>query len=83
MRIPASLLAASLVAASTGTYAADTTPAGETAKAGGDLLEVVVTVEALSGDVHSGLWGNMAPDPSVALMQVIAHRTHVLRGRRQ
>jgi iron complex outermembrane receptor protein len=64
MRIPASLLAASLVATTAGAYAADTTTAGETAKAGGDLLEVVVTarrreeslkdvpiaVTALSGD---------------------------------
>ena len=64
MRVPASLLAASLVAGASGPCAAATATTGESAKAGGDLLEVVVTarrreeslkdvpiaVTALSGD---------------------------------
>jgi acetylornithine deacetylase/succinyl-diaminopimelate desuccinylase-like protein len=36
------------------------------------LLEVLVTVEALSGDVHSGLWGNLVPDVSTALATLLA-----------
>lgn len=36
------------------------------------LMEVELVCEALEADVHSGLWGNMAPDPSVALMQLVA-----------
>lgn len=36
------------------------------------LLEVELTCEALEADVHSGLWGNMAPDPTVALFQLVA-----------
>lgn len=36
------------------------------------LFEIIVTVDALSGDVHSGLWGNMVPDVSTALCQLIA-----------
>ena len=36
------------------------------------LFEVIVTAEALSGDVHSGLWGNLVPDVSTALCQLIA-----------
>lgn len=36
------------------------------------LFEIIVTVEALSGDVHSGLWGNLVPDVSTALCQLIA-----------
>jgi len=35
------------------------------------LMEVRVTCDALHGDVHSGLFGNMLPDPSLALMQVV------------
>lgn len=65
MRLPASLLAVGLVTAATGAHAADApASAGESARAGGDLLEVVVTarrreeslkdvpiaVTALSGD---------------------------------
>jgi cysteinylglycine-S-conjugate dipeptidase len=36
------------------------------------LLELELTVEALSADVHSGLWGNMVPDVSTALVLLIA-----------
>jgi acetylornithine deacetylase/succinyl-diaminopimelate desuccinylase-like protein len=36
------------------------------------LMEIRLEVRALEADVHSGLWGNMAPDPSLALMQLIA-----------
>lgn len=39
------------------------------------LLELEVTCEALSADVHSGLWGNMAPDASTALMKLVARLT--------
>ncbi len=35
------------------------------------VFEVVVRVEALESDGHSGLWGNMVPDVSTALMQLI------------
>ncbi len=35
------------------------------------VFEVVVRVEALEADGHSGLWGNMVPDVSTALMQLI------------
>ena len=36
------------------------------------LLELEVTCEALGADVHSGLWGGMVPDVSVALCALIA-----------
>lgn len=36
------------------------------------LLEVDVSCEALSADVHSGLWGNMVPDSGNALLLLIA-----------
>ena len=36
------------------------------------LMEMELTVEALSADVHSGLWGGMIPDVSLALMTLIA-----------
>lgn len=36
------------------------------------LYEVDVTCEALTSDVHSGLWGNMAPDPGNALIKLLA-----------
>lgn len=36
------------------------------------VFEVVLKVEALEADVHSGLWGNMVPDVSTALMTLIA-----------
>lgn len=39
------------------------------------LLEVEVACEALSSDVHSGLWGNMAPDVSTALAKILARLT--------
>ncbi len=36
------------------------------------LCEVEVVCEALASDVHSGLWGNMAPDVSTALIKLLA-----------
>jgi cysteinylglycine-S-conjugate dipeptidase len=36
------------------------------------LMEVELRCEALTADVHSGLWGNMAPDASVTLCRLIA-----------
>lgn len=36
------------------------------------LMEVGLTVEALEADGHSGLWGNMVPDVSLALVNLIA-----------
>lgn len=36
------------------------------------LLEVELVCEALESDVHSGLWGNLLPDPAVALMMLVA-----------
>lgn len=35
------------------------------------LLEVEVRCDSLRADVHSGLWGNVIPDPAIALMQLI------------
>jgi len=35
------------------------------------LLEVELTCRATGADVHSGLWGNMVPDPCIALIQLI------------
>lgn len=39
------------------------------------LFEVEVSVEALESDVHSGVWGNMAPDVSNALVHLLARLT--------
>jgi acetylornithine deacetylase/succinyl-diaminopimelate desuccinylase-like protein len=36
------------------------------------LLELELAVEALEADVHSGLWGNMVPDPATALILLLA-----------
>jgi acetylornithine deacetylase/succinyl-diaminopimelate desuccinylase-like protein len=36
------------------------------------LYEVEVICEALQSDVHSGIWGNMAPDVSTALVKLLA-----------
>lgn len=36
------------------------------------IYEVEVVCEALTADVHSGLWGNMAPDPGNALVKLLA-----------
>lgn len=35
------------------------------------LLECTVRCEALSADVHSGLWGGMVPDVSLALVKLV------------
>ncbi len=35
------------------------------------LLEVVLECEALEADGHSGLWGNMVPDVSTALVKLV------------
>ncbi|MCB9665673.1 MAG: M20/M25/M40 family metallo-hydrolase [Alphaproteobacteria bacterium] len=39
------------------------------------LMEVELVCEALGADVHSGLWGNMAPDPTIALFRLVARLT--------
>lgn len=39
------------------------------------LYEVELRVDALTSDVHSGLWGNMAPDVSAALVHLLARLT--------
>ncbi len=39
------------------------------------LYEVDLRCDALSSDVHSGLWGNMAPDVSAALVHLLARLT--------
>jgi acetylornithine deacetylase/succinyl-diaminopimelate desuccinylase-like protein len=39
------------------------------------LLEVELTCEALSADGHSGLWGGMVPDVSIALCKLISRIT--------
>ena len=36
------------------------------------LLEVEVAVEGASSDVHSGLWGNIVPDPCMILVKLLA-----------
>jgi len=36
------------------------------------LLEVDLTCEALRSDVHSGLWGNLIPDPALGLMMLVS-----------
>ena len=35
------------------------------------LLELEVTVKALKGKVHSGLWGGAMPDPAIALCKIV------------
>ncbi len=39
------------------------------------LLELELTCRALDADVHSGLWGNMVPDVTIALCRLIARLT--------
>ncbi len=39
------------------------------------LLELELRCEALQADGHSGLWGNMVPDVSIALIKLIARLT--------
>ncbi|HEY4219840.1 MAG TPA: M20/M25/M40 family metallo-hydrolase [Myxococcota bacterium] len=36
------------------------------------LLEVEVVCEGASSDVHSGLWGNIVPDPAMSLVKLLA-----------
>ena len=36
------------------------------------LMELELACESLAADVHSGLWGNVVPDPAIALMQLIS-----------
>lgn len=36
------------------------------------LLEVEVSITSAASDVHSGLWGNVAPDPATTLIAVLA-----------
>ena len=36
------------------------------------LLEVEVTIASAHSDVHSGLWGNVAPDPAMTLIALLA-----------
>ncbi len=36
------------------------------------LLELELTCEALESDVHSGLFGNLLPDPAIALMMLVS-----------
>ena len=36
------------------------------------LMEIELTCRALGADVHSGLWGNMVPDVSLALMSLVS-----------
>lgn len=36
------------------------------------LLEVEVTVASAESDVHSGLWGNLVPDPAITLVALLA-----------
>ena len=35
------------------------------------LLEIELTCRATTADVHSGLWGNMVPDPCIGLIRLI------------
>ncbi len=39
------------------------------------VLEVDVRCESLASDVHSGLWGNLVPDPAIAMMKIVASLT--------
>jgi len=36
------------------------------------LLEVDLLCESMKSDVHSGLWGNLVPDPAIAMMKIVA-----------
>ena len=36
------------------------------------LAELELVCESLGSDVHSGLWGNLVPDPAIAMMQLVA-----------
>ncbi len=51
------------------------------------LMEVELSCDALHADVHSGLWGGVVPDPSLALCRLISRLVdddgRLLHGRRQ
>jgi acetylornithine deacetylase/succinyl-diaminopimelate desuccinylase-like protein len=36
------------------------------------LVELELACESLTSDVHSGLWGNLVPDPAIALMMLVS-----------
>ncbi len=36
------------------------------------LVEAELRIDALASDVHSGLWGNLIPDPAIVLMQLVS-----------
>jgi len=36
------------------------------------LMEMELACDSLTSDVHSGLWGNLVPDPAIALMMLVS-----------
>ncbi len=36
------------------------------------LMEMEIACDSLTSDVHSGLWGNLVPDPAIALMMLVS-----------
>jgi acetylornithine deacetylase/succinyl-diaminopimelate desuccinylase-like protein len=39
------------------------------------LIELELKCETMKSDVHSGLWGNLVPDPAIAMMKIVAGLT--------